>query len=483
MQIPRRSHGFRSGVVAALAFIVPACAPDGNRQASTDVGDAEHWRVVDAYRVMDEAWHAAAAEERGEHPPIELAVAAARAIVRQPDHPRLPDAAEFLIEHPPGMVESAAEDLELGFAALALRLGPDWAVAETYQSDMAEWTQRRLEAMAEPAAQARQEALDRLNEAEPKPFRALAVAKAVADIDGHRRQRQAAAFLVRDGYRLGDSGNLALAGARLLVERFPEYNRWPSLLGALEVDTQRRGGNAAIERLFAGLAEVGEGEVRAMARYYQAAGLMRSANIFGISPQDRDDKRQQAIEVATGLSAGVGEETFDRTGQFGEDGMPFLGTFADAERELLDRLRHATAGGTLPEASGRRLDGVAESLSAFAGKVVFIDFWATWCAPCVKALPTLRELNDELPGSAFALLSVSADDELATVVEFQRDEPMPWANWHVGHDGELLDAWSVRAYPTYILVDGDGVILARSNLLHQPLLDVVRDSVNAAGAS
>ena len=385
------------------------------------------------------------------------------------------DVAEPLIETP-GRAETVPEG-ELGLAALAKRLGPDWAMVETYQSRKADWQQRRLQAMAQPDAQARQKALDRLQEEEPQPRRALAAAKAVADVDGHPEQRQAAEFVVRNGHRASDSGSLALAGARLL-QRFPQYDGWPSLLGELELAAQRSGGNDAIEQLFAGLAESGEGKLRAIARYYSAAGLMRSANVLGAPPEARAAQRKQAIELATGLSAGWGEEDFDRAGQFAEDGTPLQGTLAQAERELLFRIHHATAGGTLPAAAGRRFDGVEEDLSAFAGKVVFIDFWATWCAPCVKALPALRELDDELADSAFALLSVSADDDLETVVKFQQDEPMPWANWHVG-DGELLRAWGVRAYPTYILVDDDGVILARANKLLQPLLDAVRDAARA----
>ena len=386
------------------------------------------------------------------------------------------DAAELLVEAP-GRVETAA-DGELGLAALAKRLGPDWAMVETYQSRKAEWQQRRLQALAQPDADARQDALHRLQEEEPKPHRALAAAKAIADVEGHPRQQQAAEFLVRKGHRAGDDGSVALAGAQLL-QRFPQYDGWPRLLGELELTAQRSGGNDAIEQLFAGLVESGEGKVRAMARYYRAAGLMRSANVLGTPQEARAAQRRKAIELATGLSAGWEEEDFDRAGQFAEDGTPLQGTLVQAERELLFRIHHATAGGTLPAAAGRRLDGVEEDLSAFAGKVVFIDFWATWCAPCVKALPALRELDDELADSAFALLSVSADDDLETVVKFQQGEPMPWANWHVGDDGELLRAWGVRAYPTYILVDGDGVILARANKLRQPLLEAVRDAARA----
>ena len=150
---------------------------------------------------------------------------------------------------------------------------------------------------------------------------------------------------------------------------------------------------------------------------------------------------------------------------------------------MLFRIRHATAGGTLPAASGERLDGAEETLAAYAGKVVLIDFWATWCAPCVAALPELRDLVEELPRERFAILSISVDAERETVVDFQADQPMPWANWHVGDRSGIAKAWDVRGFPTYILVDEQGTILGRTNKLSAPFVDLARRASSRTGAS
>ena len=56
---------------------------------------------------------------------------------------------------------------------------------------------------------------------------------------------------------------------------------------------------------------------------------------------------------------------------------------------------------------------------------MLINFWATWCVPCVEILPELSELVAELPAERFALLGVSADEELETVTAFREREPMP----------------------------------------------------------
>ena len=257
----------------------------------------------------------------------------------------------------------------------------------------------------------------------------------------------------------------------------------------------------AIEALLEGVASEAEDPVlRAAARYYVAAGLMRSANATWTEPQHRnagppsalsgalrrafaarsadarrraleaatgspaaastgttgtDAARRAALDAATGLSAGVEDVEFPG---WGRPGGP---TFAEAEADLIRSIRHGTVGATLPEVTGRRLDGVEESLADYRGRVVLLDFWATWCEPCVDALPELRELVAELPADRFALIAISVDDEVETVTRFLEDEPMPWTNWHAGRDSDIERLLHVRGYPTYVLVDPHGKILAR----------------------
>ena len=112
-------------------------------------------------------------------------------------------------------------------------------------------------------------------------------------------------------------------------------------------------------------------------------------------------------------------------------GTPKSQALAGTEAEVFRSVRR----GALPDVAGQRLDGVEERLSDYRGRIVLLDFWATWCGPCVAALPKLRELVARLPADRFALISISVDEELETVTRFIEDEPMPWTNWHVG-EGE-----------------------------------------------
>ena len=140
----------------------------------------------------------------------------------------------------------------------------------------------------------------------------------------------------------------------------------------------------------------------------------------------------------------------------------------------------ATVGSTVSEMTGRRLDGTEDSLSAYRGRVVLIDFWATWCKPCIYALPALRELVAEMPADRFTLLAVSVDWDSETVTRFMEDEPMPWVNWHAGLGGDnIARAWGIRRFPTYVLVNDHGLILARTNGLTPELFSILREAVGA----
>ncbi len=158
-------------------------------------------------------------------------------------------------------------------------------------------------------------------------------------------------------------------------------------------------------------------------------------------------------------------------------GTPKSQALAGTEAEVFRSVRR----GALPDVAGQRLDGVEERLSDYRGRIVLLDFWATWCGPCVAALPKLRELVARLPADRFALISISVDDELETVTRFIEDEPMPWTNWHLGEESDLERLLRIRGYPTYVLADEDGRILARTNGLVPPFTSLVEKAVDHLG--
>jgi thiol-disulfide isomerase/thioredoxin len=123
-----------------------------------------------------------------------------------------------------------------------------------------------------------------------------------------------------------------------------------------------------------------------------------------------------------------------------------------------DIVNDLSIGATLPPIVGENLDGKSVSLDSLKGKVVVLDFWATWCFPCKAMIPHEREMVKRFQDKPFALISISVDKDKQTLVDFLAKESMPWTHWWNGPEGKLVDVLNVRHYPTIYVIDGKGVI-------------------------
>lgn len=116
------------------------------------------------------------------------------------------------------------------------------------------------------------------------------------------------------------------------------------------------------------------------------------------------------------------------------------------------------------------LDGRVVHSRDLIGKVVLFDFWATWCPPCIAALPDLRRLHSFAKDRPIEIVSVSVDEDSDKLRRFVSENDMSWA---VVHDetGELRSYFGVQGYPTYILIDPDGFLVASAMGHEQSLGD------------
>lgn len=105
------------------------------------------------------------------------------------------------------------------------------------------------------------------------------------------------------------------------------------------------------------------------------------------------------------------------------------------------------------------LDGQRVSMDGLAGKVVLIDFWATWCGPCVAALPHVRQIAKKFEGQPFVVLSVSLDSDVAKWKDFVDKNDMSWLQYRDGSfSGNLSKMFNVNAIPATFTIDADGVL-------------------------
>lgn len=105
------------------------------------------------------------------------------------------------------------------------------------------------------------------------------------------------------------------------------------------------------------------------------------------------------------------------------------------------------------------IDGQHVSLDDLQGKVVLLDFWATWCEPCREALPHMREIAKKFEGQPLVVLSVSLDSDEQKWKDFVAKNGMSWLNYRDGgFTGPVSRLFDVNAIPHTFTIDTDGVL-------------------------
>ena len=94
-------------------------------------------------------------------------------------------------------------------------------------------------------------------------------------------------------------------------------------------------------------------------------------------------------------------------------------------------------------------------LTDFEGKIVYVDFWASWCGPCRQSLPLYEALHKRLPADHFQILAVNLDEELKDAENFLKRHPVSYTVL-ADPAGNSASTWSVLAMPSSYLVDSHG---------------------------
>lgn len=105
------------------------------------------------------------------------------------------------------------------------------------------------------------------------------------------------------------------------------------------------------------------------------------------------------------------------------------------------------------------LDGSKFNLDEMGGRVVLIDFWATWCGPCNAELPHMKKIAKEFAGQPLVIISVSWDSDEAKWKDFIAKNEMTWVQYRDA-DHSLSNTFGINAIPHYFTIDSDGVLTA-----------------------
>ena len=110
------------------------------------------------------------------------------------------------------------------------------------------------------------------------------------------------------------------------------------------------------------------------------------------------------------------------------------------------------SGGATPPLALRDLKGKEHKLADYRGKVVVLNFWATWCDPCREEMPSMQRLQDKLAGKPFAILAVDYGEGAPRVSDFLKTVPVRFTVL-LDRDTSAATAWKVKVLPTTLVID------------------------------
>ena len=160
-------------------------------------------------------------------------------------------------------------------------------------------------------------------------------------------------------------------------------------------------------------------------------------------------------------------------------GLPAAGASAADLPPLSHSLTMQTAK-PAPALKLKGLDGTPHDLAQLRGRVVLINFWATWCPPCRREMPSMERLSQALKGEAFSVLAVDVGEDGDTIDAFTSQfDTAPSFPILLDTRSKVMQAWKVAGLPTTFLIDRQGRIVASAiggrEFDHSEMVETIRE--------
>jgi peroxiredoxin len=212
---------------------------------------------------------------------------------------------------------------------------------------------------------------------------------------------------------------------------------------------------------------------QALARFKELMG--------GLGKADQEEFAANFADSLAASATGAGEYDVAR-----QVYQTLLDRFGDSQtlREKVknDLVRLDKVGKPAPDLAARDVKGEMVRLDGFRGKFVLVDFWATWCAPCVAEVPRLQAAYAKYRDRGLEIVGVSLDETKSAVTDFVKARNIPWRQVHnASAEADLVEAFGVNTIPATFLIDPQGTIV-RLELRGQALDQALAKLLGAADA-
>ncbi|MCA9122336.1 MAG: TlpA family protein disulfide reductase [Planctomycetaceae bacterium] len=242
---------------------------------------------------------------------------------------------------------------------------------------------------------------------------------------------------------------------------------------------------ARVIKLQLGLSDVQHGTAESQQKFYQdVLAHLKSSK----APSQQDLALAytfgQVVEQAGNLE--LAKEAYGEFGTFfkssNDEKLAGYGEMMEGTARRLD------LPGKTMELDGVTTDGEPFDWKSYRGKVVLVDYWATWCGPCVAELPNVKENYDKYHDKGFEVVGISLDSDPARLMRFLGERQLPWVclfEEGAGTDNTLAKRYGVMRIPTTMLLDREGKVVAmdvRGGELNRQLAALLGPSETAEAA-
>jgi thiol-disulfide isomerase/thioredoxin len=266
-------------------------------------------------------------------------------------------------------------------------------------------------------------------------------------------------------YLIAEKGNLTLVGDTGLIKGAPLNNRMADL-----IETYKNAGEEFEEKksaLIESADEEGKDWTEEQILELQNLDEEQSAKVADAVKKfyEKDKSSVLGIFELTLLQGLVPEEEFislyEQSGDMVKNFPPFIRLF-----EVKANMKKTKVGAVYVDLQGINPSDTTQTirLSDFAGKdkYVLLDFWASWCGPCKKAMPDIKLLNDKYSDKGLEVIGIVVSDNIENHLQAAEALKVTWTQIF-DNKKEFIPLYGIEGIPTLILLDKDGTILVRTH--------------------